>query len=252
MNKKAIFIPLMLLAIQPNQILGAAGELISPALREIIDTTGQSSPKARNYFQAREAIEEYLEKKAQHQEGVWRKKNNITTTHKRGWISDFSDVQELLDRCRVEIGEDEYIYDTECMTIMHKYTMVYHPNTIISWGRLPGYRDQVFPNNIEIALPKDNPANLSTVKIDLTENETLTVQSFKELIAETGDRKFVIVFTQDANDKWHPAIFDGYAYETYSKTQGDQIKHPGNQQPIQSTIPITIKEVGDQYEYEID
>ena len=94
MNKKAIFIPLLLLAIQPNRILSSAG----------------------NYDLAKEEIENAMK------ETDFRYTLNYLNYHEHIFVSDLHDdkVKELLNSCRkVMVGENWY--SNKCLNIIKKH-----------------------------------------------------------------------------------------------------------------------------------
>ena len=94
MNKKAIFIPFLLLVIQPNRILSSAG----------------------NYDRAKEEIETILEG-----QGL-RHSLNYFNCNKQIFVSDSDDykVEELLNSCRkVMVGENWY--SNKCLGIIKKH-----------------------------------------------------------------------------------------------------------------------------------
>ena len=120
MNKKAIFIPLLLLIAQPNRILGAD----DLSLYEPDDVSWQEPLRLGNIFEeAKEEVEKHLQK-VKTQGRVKAHEAPIYFKFSEKILSDNPDVQILLDKCVKQDGSNEY--EMDCLAIIAKY----YPNTV--------------------------------------------------------------------------------------------------------------------------
>ena len=97
-------------------------------------------------------------------------------------------------------------------------------------------------DQITLSLPID--VSLATGKesmmLDLNENETFTMDSFKNLINQAGTKHLVIAISQDDQHNWYFHVFDAAQFTTYSGTQVELID-PINRQEIKYVVPVTLK-----------
>lgn len=90
MNKKAIFIPLLLLTLQPHRMLGAD-----------------------NYRQAKAKIEKVLD--------TWGSAHSHLLHEEQRYRSANTEVQLLLDSCRTDMGGGRSDYLQECISIIREH-----------------------------------------------------------------------------------------------------------------------------------